>query len=152
MLPRNRARLFNPNEKSSSRFSSSRCFCTSVSTLYASALVSAAVRGGMSKGRSFPCTRTRGALLVERCRSLPAISIIFFKSSLNVMPAIFLLRLQNGLAKNFFHRRQPRRDFLQAAPPQRDHSLFHSLLLQFQRGRPYQNQFAQFVVDFHDFI
>ncbi len=51
--------------------------------------MSAAVKGGMSRGRSLPCTRTRGALLVERCRSLPPSSIIFFKSSLSVMPAIF---------------------------------------------------------------
>src|SRR6266849_2517182 len=60
-LPRKRARYFKPNEKSSSRFSSKRCFCASVSTLYASDLVSAAVNGGISSGRKWPCTRTRGA-------------------------------------------------------------------------------------------
>src|ERR1700735_380805 len=142
MLPRNRARLFKPNEKSSSRLSSSRCFCTSVSTLYASAFVSAAVRGGMSRGFSLPCTRTRGALLVERCRSLPPISIIFFRSSLNVIPAIYFLRLENCFPHHFFHRRQPGSHLDQAAAPQRNHSRFHRLPLQLQRRSAHQNQFA----------
>ena len=53
----------------------------------------------------------RGALLVDRCKSLPDISIIFFKSSLKVMPAIYFLRLQNSLAQNFFHRRVPQSHF-----------------------------------------
>src|SRR3984893_13819676 len=151
-LPRKRARFFNPNEKSSSRFSSNRCFCASVSTLYASDFVSAAVNGGISSGRSFPCTRTRGALLVVMCRSLPPISIIFFSNSLSVTPAIAHFSLEHRLAQYFFHRRLTQRRLNQAAAPQRNHSLLDGLLLQLQRRRAHQNQFPQLVVDFHHFV
>src|SRR5580658_7356229 len=119
MLPRKRARFFKPNEKSSSRFSSKRCFCASVKTLYASALVSAAVSGARSIGRNLPWTRTRGGLLVVMCKSLPPISIIFFNSSLRVIPAIAVLLfsvhslafLQHSLAHHFFQSRLPRHHF-----------------------------------------
>src|SRR5215475_12837987 len=151
-LPRKRARFFNPNEKSSSRFSSKRCFCASVKTLYASDLVSAAVSGGISSGRKWPCTRTRGALLVVMCRSEPPISIIFFSSSLSVIPDMPHLFLENGLAQNFVQRGHTRGALDQTASPQGNHSLFDCLFLQFQRRRADQNQFAQFIVDFHHFI
>src|SRR5271170_4637712 len=103
----------------------------------------------MSSGRSLPCTRTRGALLVERCRSLPDISSIFFRSSLSVMPAIFLSSLQHGLAQYFFHGGQPGGHLLQAASPERDHSLLQRFFLDLQRRGADENQFAKFVVDFH---
>jgi len=45
-LARNRDIPFKPNEKSSSRFSSKRCFCASVKTEYAKRFVSAGVIGG----------------------------------------------------------------------------------------------------------
>src|SRR5882724_614691 len=134
-LPRKRARFFNPNEKSNSRFSSNRCFCASVRTLYASDFVSAAVNGGISSGRNFPCTRTRGALFVVMCRSLPPISIIFFSSSLNVIPAMARLSLQNRFPQYLFHRRLTQRRLNQTTAPQRDHSLLDRLFLQLQRRR-----------------
>src|SRR5215468_7449619 len=153
-LPRKRARFFKPNEKSSSRFSSKRCFCASVSTLYASDLVSAAVSGGMSRGRKWPCTRTRGALLVVMWRSLPPISIIFLSNSLSVMPAIAcsLSRLQYRLAQNLFHGCLSRGNLGEPAAAQRDHSLLDRLLLQLQGRGADQNQFAQFVINLHHFV
>src|SRR5437879_9759377 len=90
----------------------------------------------MSIGRSLPWTRTRGELLVVRCRSLPPISIIFFSSSLNVMPAITRLSSQHGFPQNFLERGQPGGSLDQAAAAQRDHSLVERLLFQFHRGSP----------------
>src|SRR4029077_6699555 len=132
-LPRKRAKFFKPKEKSSSRFSSKRCFCASVKTLYARDLVSEAVSGGMSSGRNLPCTRTRGALFVVTCRSLPPISIIFFSNSLSVIPGILHLLLENRFAQYFFHGGLPQGDLDQAAAPQGNHSLLDGLLFQFQR-------------------
>ena len=43
-------------------------------------------------------------------------------------------------------------DFGKSAAPQRDHSQFQRFLLQLQRRRADQNQFAKFVVDFHHFV
>src|SRR5258708_21147869 len=165
-LPRKRARFFRPKEKSSSRFSSKRCFCASVSTLYASDLVSAALNGGISSGRRWPCTRTRGALLVVMCRSLPPISIIFFNNSLSVIPDIFapslvqnsqaqtlkIARLQNRFAQYLFHGGHSQRHLHQSASPQGQHSQFHCFLFQLQRGRANQDQFAQLVGNFHHFV
>src|SRR5207245_2846767 len=101
----------------------------------------------MSIGRSLPWTRTRGELLVVRCRSLPPISIIFFSSSLSVMPAITRLSSQHGFPQNFLERGQPGGSLDQAAAAQRDHSLVERLLFQFHRGSPNQDQLAEFVVD-----
>ena len=65
----------------------------------------------MSKGFRWPCTRTRGGLLVAMCRSLPPISIIFFSSSLSVIPAhpSDVRSLQNRFAQDFFECRQAER-------------------------------------------
>src|SRR3989442_1602428 len=106
----------------------------------------------MSIGRSLPWTRTRGELLVVRCRSLPPISIIFFSSSLSVMPAITRLSSQHGFPQNFLERGQPGGSLDQAAAAQRDHSLVKRLLFQFHRGSPNQDQLAEFVVDLHDLV
>src|SRR3954453_9961218 len=71
-----------PNEKSSSRFSSKRCFCASVSTEYARRLVSAALISGYpDSADKWPCTRTCGGEFVVKCRSDPPASVIFFRSS-----------------------------------------------------------------------
>src|SRR5689334_13213913 len=86
------------------------------------------------------------------CRSLPPISIIFFSSSLSEIPDISSPFLQNRLAQHFVHGGHARRDFHQPASPQRQHSLFDGLLLQFQRRSANQNQLAQFVVDLHYFV
>src|SRR6202161_3571777 len=106
----------------------------------------------MSRGRSLPCTRTRGALFVERCKSLPCISSIFFRSSLSVIPGIFFSSLQNGFAQNFFHGRLPGRYLLQAAATQRNHSLFQRFLLDLQRRSADEYQLTKLVVDFHHFV
>src|SRR5271155_686621 len=106
----------------------------------------------MSSGRSLPCTRTRGALLVDRCRSLPDISSIFFRSSLSVIPAIFFSSLQYGLAQDFFHGRLPGGHLLQAAAPERDHPLLQGLLLDLQRRGADEDQLAKLVVDFHHLV
>ena len=87
----------------------------------------------MSRGRNFPCTRTRGALFVVMCRSLPPISIIFFNNSLSVIPAIAHFSLENRFAQYFFHRRLAQRRLNQPAAPQRYHPLLHGLFLQLQR-------------------
>src|SRR5579863_3625317 len=152
-LARKRARPFNPNEKSSSRLSSKRCFCESVITLYASCLVSAGVICGRSSGTRWPCTRICGGEFVVRCKSLPFISNMRFNKSLSDNPMMFLPQtLMNSFAGNFFKRGHARRHFDQTAAAQRDHALFDCLLLQFQRGRSNQHQFSNLIVHFHDFI
>src|SRR5438093_2633341 len=78
-----------PNEKSSSELSSNRFFCASVSTLYASCLVSDGVRSVRGSRCRCPCTRTCGGVFVVMWRSEPPISTSVFKSSGNV--AISLL-------------------------------------------------------------
>src|SRR4029453_4738302 len=73
-----------PNEKSSSSVSSNRFFCESVSTLYASPLVSAGPSGGRSSVCSLPCTRICGGVCVVMCRSDPFTSTSVCNSSGNV--------------------------------------------------------------------
>src|SRR5437016_14118547 len=106
----------------------------------------------MSSGRSFPCTRTRGGLLVVIWRSLPPISIIFFNSSLSVIPAIRHPQFYRTVSQDFFHGRLPARHLDQTAAPQRDHSLLDGLLLQFQCRSADKNELAQFIIDFHHFV
>src|SRR5579862_1436926 len=106
----------------------------------------------MSVGLSFPWTRTRGGLLVVMCKSLPPISIIFFNSSLSVIPDIVSPFLQHRFANHFLDSCHSESDLDQAASAQREHPVIHSLLLQFESGRAYQDQFAQFVVDLHDLV
>src|SRR5579863_187769 len=106
----------------------------------------------MSMGFSLPCTRTRGALLVVMCRSLPPSSIIFFSNSLSVIPDMVIPSLQHSFANYFFNRREAQADLDQSASAQHDHSLVDGLFLQFQRGSAHQNQFPQLVVDLHDFV
>src|SRR6266851_3623613 len=106
----------------------------------------------MSIGRSLPWTRTRGALLVVICRSLPPISIIFFSNSLSVMPAIIRPSSQYGFPQDFLERGQPGGDLEQAAAAQRDHALLQRFLLQFQGRCPHQDELAELIVDLHDFI
>src|SRR6266849_3701334 len=71
MLARKRASPLMPNEMSSSRFSSKRCFCASVSTEYASCFVSGAASGGMSRAVNLPSMRICGGELVVMWRSEP---------------------------------------------------------------------------------
>src|SRR5258708_7339570 len=99
----------------------------------------------MSSGRNLPCTRTRGALLVVMCRSLPPISIIFFSNSLSVIPGISHLfyrtvsRSTSSMVEEvlretvqyFFHGGLSQGDLDQAAAPQCDHSLLDGFLFQF---------------------
>src|SRR5713101_790341 len=106
----------------------------------------------MSIGRSLPWTRTRGALLVVICRSLPPISIIFFSNSLSVMPAIIRPSSQYGFPQDFLERGLPGGDLDQAAAAQRDHALLKRFLLQFQGRCPHQDELAELIVDLQDFI
>src|SRR5713101_7700569 len=106
----------------------------------------------MSSGRSFPWTRTRGALLVVMCRSLPLISIIFFSKSLSVIAGMFSPVSQHGLAQNLLERDLPQGRFGQAAAPQGHHPVLDGLLLEFHRRGAYQDQLADLVVYFHHFI
>src|SRR6476646_6520440 len=106
----------------------------------------------MSMGFSLPCTRTLGALFVVMCRSLPPNSIIFFSSSLSVIPDIVAPFLEHSFPNHFLDRGHSQRDLDQAAAAQREHAVIHGLLLQFESGRADQNQFAQFVIDLHDLV
>src|SRR5712691_7654305 len=105
----------------------------------------------MSIGRSLPWTRTRGALLVVICRSLPPISI-FFSNSLSVMPAIIRPSSQYGFPQDFLERGLPGGDLDQAAAAQRDHALLQRFLLQFQGRCPHQDELAELVVDLQDLV
>src|SRR3984893_7668872 len=123
-LARKRASPFNPNEKSSSRLSSKRCFWESVMTLYASCLVSAGVICGRSSGTRCPCTRICGGELVVTWRSLPPISSSLFNRSLNESDIVspFLLELVNRLACHFFQRGHAGGDLGESAAAQCDHA------------------------------
>src|SRR5437868_15288535 len=133
-LARKRASPFRPNEKSSSRFSSRRCFCESVMTLYASCLVSAGVNCGRSSGTRCPCTRICGGELLVMWRSLPCISSIRFKRSLNAS-AIGIVPLLcpnsvNCFAGHFFQGCHTLRNFDQSAAAEGDRAALDCLLLQ----------------------
>src|SRR5882724_11043781 len=154
-LARKRARPFNPNEKSSSKCSSKRCFCESVITLYASCLVSAGVICGRSSGTRCPWTRICGGELVVMWRSLPPISSSLFNRSLNESDIVFPFlprTLMNGLACHFFQRGLACGNFDQTAAAQRDHAALNCLFLQFERRSTYQDQFLDLVSHFHHFV
>src|SRR5262245_36234839 len=85
-------------------------------------------------------------------RSLPPISIIFLSSSLRVIPAIASPFLENRFAQNFFQRGLARGNFDQSAAAESDHALLDGFLLEFQRGGADENEFAELIVDFHDFV
>ncbi len=80
MLARKRASDLMPNERSSSRFSSNRCFWASVRIEYASFLVSTAVKDGLLRGTSRPSMRMIGGELVVTWRSVPPFSTIVLSS------------------------------------------------------------------------
>src|SRR5437868_10441494 len=155
-LARKRARPFRPNEKSSSRLSSKRCFCASVITLYASCLVSAGVNCGRSSGCRCPCTRICGGELVVIWRSLPPISSMRRSRSLNES-AMFLLPfpsavLVDRLASHFFKRGHALSNLDQPTASQGDHAAFNCFFLKFERGSADQNQFLDFIVHLHHFL
>ena len=54
-------------------------------------------------------------------------------------------------ARDQFERAVRLRTILEGAP-QRNHAAFNGFLFQLDRGCAYQNQFADFVVHFHDFV
>src|SRR6266566_9737797 len=86
------------------------------------------------------------------CRSLPPSSIIFLSNSLSVIPDMVFPFLQNSFPKNFLERRKTRGGLSQATSAKREHPLIDCFLLEFQRRRPHQNQFAQLIIDFHDLV
>src|SRR5262245_34689796 len=157
-LQRNRARPRMPNEKSSSRVSSNRFFCASVSTLYTSCFVSAGCRSGRSRRCRCPCTRICGGEFVAMWRSDPSRSTIVFSSSGSVaitvsrLPAPAGAHLLDRFADDFFDRRQPVHDLPQAASTQRDHSLLDRFPPEFETRRADENQLAQFFCHFKDFV
>src|SRR5271163_1087102 len=155
-LARKRARPFSPNEKSSSRVSSKRCFCESVITLYASCLVSAGVSCGRSSGTRCPCTRIWGGELVVIWRSLPPISNMRRSRSLSESAIIFFSSLAPFLvdrfASHFFERGPALRDLGQPAAAQGDHAAFNRFFLKFNRRGADQNQFPDLVIHLHHFV
>src|SRR6202011_1486327 len=60
--------------------------------------------------------------------------------------------LQDSFPNNFLECGKTRSGLGQATPAKREHSLIDRFLLELQRRRAHQNQFAQFVVDLHDLI
>src|SRR5580704_15950056 len=98
--------------------------------------------------------RTRGGLFVAMCRSLPPISIIFFNSSLSVIPAMSLFSsvLKYGFPQNFLESRMTQGSLDQPAAPQSHHSALQSFLFQFQCRRAHQNELAEFISNFHNLV
>src|SRR5262245_49913193 len=156
-LQRKRARPRMPNEKSSSRVSSNRFFCASVSTLYTSCLVSAGCKSGRSRRFRCPCTRICGGEFVAMWRSDPSLSTIVFSSSGNV--AMFSLQgpasagqLLDGFANHFFDRRQTFHHFSQPAAAQRDHAFVDGLAPELETGRADEDQLAQLFGHLEHFV
>src|SRR6476661_4187245 len=125
-LQRNRAPMaLMPNEKSSSRDSSNRFFCASVSTLYTSAFVSEGLSGGSPSLASSPWIRICGGVSDVICKSEPPCSTSVFSKSGNVAmmvsPQPFRASLLHRLADDFFDRRDAVLHLDQAAATERDH-------------------------------
>src|SRR5690349_20507042 len=90
-------------------------------------------------------------------RSLPLSSNIRFKRSLSVTGIPYLESLSystsvNRFARDFLERGHARGRFDQPRAAQCDHPVFNRFLLQFRCRRTHQDQFADVVVYFHDFV
>src|SRR6267142_4115807 len=149
-LARKRASPLTPKEKSSSRFSSKRCFWLSVRTLYDRALVSGAVRGGNCKGTSLPSTRICGGELVVMCRSVPPCSTRVFRSWCSV--TAMLSSSEHRLAHDLFHRREARLDLPQSRATEADHAFFLRLVPELDRRGSRQDHLPHRVGDLHDLV
>src|SRR5688572_9692249 len=150
MLQRKRARPRMPNEKSSSLVSSKRFFWASVSTAYDSDLVSVGVKSVCGAiFSSSPCTRTCGGELIDRCKSEPCISTACFNKSGRVAIGLPLL---HRFPQDFFDCRDAFGYLPKPAATQRDHAFFNSFSAQLERRCTHQDQFPEFIRDFHDFV
>src|SRR5436190_7204869 len=91
------------------------------------------------------------------CRSEPLLATRVWRSSGSVAIwctgwAVREPALLNRLARHFLDRRDAFHYLLQSAPAERDHAFVDRLPAQLQGRGAHQDQLAQFVGDFHDFV
>src|SRR5262245_7248571 len=138
-LPRNRARFWIPNEKSSSFSVSNRFFWFSVSTEYASDSVSFGVSTSSVDALVMsPSTRSLGRSPATMCRSEASFSIIS-SSSARRFTGIARSPSSGGFLHDLFQRGDAPLHLDQAVHAQSQHPLFDGRLLHLLGRRPPQH-------------